>query len=185
MKREQLEHVLRAAADVVKQRDFLVIGSAAILGTYPDTDLPLEATRSDEADLAPFDDDDQHSKSFLIEGSLGQGSLFHQTYGYYADGVDFGSASAPAGWERRLVPFDPRGASPGRGLCLEPHDLAAAKLAAGRDKDYEFVAALLDGDFIDLAVLSSRIAMIARPRILPARLNQARRWLRARADARQ
>jgi hypothetical protein len=29
-------------------------------------------------------------------------------------------------------------------MCLEPHDLAAAKLAAGREKDYEFVTALLE-----------------------------------------
>ena len=36
MKRKELEHVLRAASQIVKQRDFLVIGSAAILGTYRD-----------------------------------------------------------------------------------------------------------------------------------------------------
>lgn len=40
MKRQELEHVLRAASRIVEQRDFLVVGSAAILGTYPDEALP-------------------------------------------------------------------------------------------------------------------------------------------------
>jgi hypothetical protein len=86
---------------------------------------------SDEADLAPFDDPDG-SKSLAVEASLGQGSLFHGTFGCYADGVDFRTAVAPAGWEDRLVVFHTPGSEEGRGLCLEPHDLAASKLAAGR-----------------------------------------------------
>ena len=96
MKREQLEHVLRAASRVVEQRDFLVVGSAAILGSYPDEVLPVEASRSDEADLAPFDDP-TGEKSAAVEGSLGQLSPFHAMYGYYADGVDFTTAAPPAG----------------------------------------------------------------------------------------
>ena len=52
MKRPQLEHVLRAAARIVNRPDFLVVGSAAILATYDEAMLPVEATRSDEADLA-------------------------------------------------------------------------------------------------------------------------------------
>lgn len=177
MKREELEHVLRAAANVIKQADFLVIGSAAILGTYDDSVLPLEATRSDEADLAPFDDDDQTTKSFSIEGALGQGSRFHETFGYYADGVDFNTAAAPDGWPERLVAFDPPGAEPGRGWCLEPHDLAAAKLAAGRVKDYEFVKALLDAGLIQKSILAERIGALPRSRVVPAMLNRAQKWL--------
>ena len=180
MKRAQLEHVLRAAARIVNQRDFLVVGSAAILATYDDAALPHEASRSDEADLAPFDDDPQGSKSFQVEGSLGQGSQFHETYGYYADGVDFRTAAAPAGWEQRLVPFDPPGADPGRGWCLEAHDLAAAKLAAGRIKDYEFVGALLETGLIDKSTLLARVTLIPRSRVLPANLIKAMKWLNGR-----
>jgi hypothetical protein len=49
VKREQLEHILRAASRIVDERDFLVAGSAAVLGTFGDEELPYEATRSDEA----------------------------------------------------------------------------------------------------------------------------------------
>ncbi len=78
MRRAELEHVLRAAARVVGQRDFLVVGSAAILASVDDELLPVEATRSDEADLAPYDDPGGE-KSLAVEGSLGQGSRFHDS----------------------------------------------------------------------------------------------------------
>jgi hypothetical protein len=54
LKREQLEHVLRAASGIVGERDFLVVGSAAALGTFDDDQLPYAASRSDEADIAPY-----------------------------------------------------------------------------------------------------------------------------------
>lgn len=176
MKRRELEHVLRAASRIVEQRDFLVIGSAAILGTYPDEVLPLEASRSEEADLAPFDDP-TGEKSAAVEGSLGQLSQFHSMYGYYADGVDFATATPPDGWEERLVAFDPPGAEPGRGLCLEPHDLAAAKLAAGRTKDFEFVGALLRAGLLERAILVERVEGLPRARVPPAFLARARSWV--------
>jgi hypothetical protein len=73
MKRRELEHVLRAAANAVEQRDFLVIGTASILGTYDERVLPERATRSREADLAPFNENAQGDKSMLVEGVLGSG----------------------------------------------------------------------------------------------------------------
>jgi hypothetical protein len=180
VKREQLEHVLRAASRIVAERDFLVVGSAAVLGTFDDDELPFEATRSDEADLAPYNDPDGE-KSLMVEGSLGQGSQFHATFGYYADGVDFRTAIAPTGWQERLVPFATPGCGDGRGWCLERHDLAAAKLAAGRQKDYEFVEALLDAGLLDLAAIAARLELLPRDRVLPGFLAKARAWVKARA----
>lgn len=43
------------------------------------------------------------------------------------------------------------------GLCLEVHDLAASKIAAGREKDMEFVRALLRHRLADPAVVQRRI----------------------------
>ena len=80
--------------------------SAAILGTFPDDVLPVLATRSDEADLASFDDP-LGRKSAMIEGSIGAGSTFHSTFGYFADGVGLETAHAPDGWQARLVRFNP------------------------------------------------------------------------------
>jgi hypothetical protein len=98
VKREQLEHVLRAASRTIEDPDLLVIGSAAILGSYDDDDLPIEATRSDEADIAALDNQSD-DRSHEIEGSLGA-SPFHEQFGYFADG-----------WTSRQQSFQPAGES--------------------------------------------------------------------------
>ena len=44
--------------------------------------------------------------------------------------------------------------------CLELHDVAVSKLMAGRDKDFSFIAALLDRRLIALVTLTERAALI-------------------------
>lgn len=62
MNREQLEHVLRAAARIAADPDVLVIGSQSLLGAITHDQLPLAATASMEVDVAFFDDpDDRYS----------------------------------------------------------------------------------------------------------------------------
>jgi hypothetical protein len=66
----------------------------------------------------------------------------------------------------------------GRGLCLEVHDLAISKLAAGREKDLEFVEAMLAHSLTNIEVLRERLRDTER-------LDQAKRpvieqWLDAR-----
>jgi len=177
VKREQLEHVLRAASQVIGEPDLLVIGSAAILGSYDDDELPLAATRSDEADIAAFGEATE-DRSHEIEGSLGAGSPFHDEYGYFADGVDLSTAIVPADWRDRLVLYESAGSKPGRGWCLEPHDLAASKLVAGRKKDFEFVGALAEAGLIELGIVQQRLADVPRDRAIPAFVTKAERWLR-------
>lgn len=71
-----------------------------------------------------------------IDGSLGEGSRFHDTFGYYAHSVGPETITAPAGWEGRLIRF---AVAPIRkrdgeavGWCLSLPDLMLAKLAARR-----------------------------------------------------
>lgn len=159
MRRAELEHVLRAAAGVLGERDLLVIGSASILGTYPESALPTAASRSDEADVASFSDEDG-SKATRIDGAIGELSPFHRTYGYYGQGVDVTTAKLPPGWRDRLVLYKNRHTTPGRGLCLERHDCVASKLAAFREKDREFAEALFEARLLDARVVRERFALV-------------------------
>ncbi|MEO5803616.1 MAG: hypothetical protein ABIR24_08795, partial [Verrucomicrobiota bacterium] len=93
-----------------------------------------------------------------IEGSIGEGSPFHQTFGYYAHGVAEETAILPAGWKERLVIVQNTNTGSGSGLCLEVHDLAVAKLAAGREKDCLFVASLLRHKLADTSIIESRLS---------------------------
>lgn len=137
MRRDELEHVVAAAANVMGETDFVVIGSQAILGSHPDA--PAELLRSLKVDLYPAA---APERSDEIDGALGDGSPFHRTFGYYAHGAGPETVAGPEGWQGRLirVPIPPRPGSKVEpvGLFLEPHDLVLAKCAAGRDHDFRF-----------------------------------------------
>lgn len=86
MNRAQLAHVVRAAAIVTGDGDIVIIGSQSILGAADVGRLPEEATMSMEADVA-FRNDLDASKADAVDGAIGELSQFHETYGYYAQGV--------------------------------------------------------------------------------------------------
>jgi hypothetical protein len=76
----------------------------------------------------------------LIDGSIGEASLFQATHGYYAQGVEPKTAVLPMGWRKRLVRFSSPETSGVTAWCLELHDLWISKAMAGRAKDREFCA---------------------------------------------
>lgn len=143
MKRADLEHILRACKGVTGETEFIVVGSQAILGRYPDA--PRVLRQSMEADVYPRF---QPELSPQIEGSLGRYSQFDVTFGYHADGVSPTTATLPAGWERRLIKVCNENTGGAVGWCLDPHDLAFSKLAARREKDLAFVTALVRHNLI-------------------------------------
>ncbi|MEZ0267241.1 MAG: DUF6036 family nucleotidyltransferase [Phycisphaerae bacterium] len=152
MTRPQLEHIIRASAATADVRDIVVIGSQSILGSHPDA--PADLTVSMEADVFPKDRPD---RSILIDGAIGELSLFHQTFGYHAHGVDETTAVLPDGWRDRLVKVDSPGTMGAVGWCLDPHDLAVSKLAAGRGKDLAFVRTMLHAGLVIADVLRARL----------------------------
>lgn len=171
MRREHLEHLLRSAANITGVTDLVVIGSQAILGTYGEWELPNEATMSIEADLAVdvvlahLDPNcDESALADMIDGAIGEGSMFQRTHGYYAQGVETATAVLTDGWRDRLVPFVCESAEPKVvGWCLEPHDLWVSKAAAGREKDKEFCRALAVAGLVDVATCTDVVARLPEP----------------------
>jgi hypothetical protein len=152
MQRPQLEHVIRAAAGITGATEIVVIGSQAVLGQFPDA--PADLLVSIEADVFTFRD---AKDADLIDGSIGEGSPFHQTFGYYAHGVAEETAVLPQGWKERLIQLRNANTGNGIGLCLEVHDLAVAKVAAGREKDLEFVGKLVRHKLANPSLIESRL----------------------------
>jgi hypothetical protein len=150
--RAQLEHVIRAAATISDDREIVVIGSQAILGSHPDA--PPDLCASADVDLFPR----RHpERADLVEGAIGELSPFHETFGYYARAVGPATATLPDGWEARLVPLR---TDAGTGLCLEPHDLAISKYVAGREKDRAYLRAAVRHGLFDRGTLLVRLAGI-------------------------
>lgn len=143
MKKQQLDHVLRAAGRITGERQFLIIGSQSLHGKFPD--LPDDIGRSAEVDLIAKRNVDR--TEWL--NAIGQDSPFHETFGYYADPVDEAAATLPKGWKGRLVNLPPGDTEGVTGLCLDPHDLAIAKYAARREKDRMFTRELARRKLVD------------------------------------
>lgn len=76
MTRNELAHVLRAAARIADDPRILVIGSQSILGSFDEEELPEVAWLSTEADLA-FLDDPEAKKADSVDGAIGELSPFH------------------------------------------------------------------------------------------------------------
>jgi hypothetical protein len=153
MNRRDLEHVIRAAADIADDDEIVVIGSQSILGQYPNA--PAALCVSAEADVYPKNKPD---RADLIDGSIGEGSPFHDTYGYYAQGVGESTAILPAGWRDRLVAVRNANTRGATGWCLEAHDLVLSKYAAGREKDRRFAVVALAAKLVAEEVLVERLA---------------------------
>lgn len=149
MKRHELEHVLRASAAITNDNSFVVIGSQAVLLPFPDA--PTELLLSNEVDLYPS----MHpERADLIDGAIGQLSMFHDTFGYHADGVGPETATMPDDWMTFAKLY-----YIGELTVVSPdlHDLAVSKCVAGRDKDALWVAALLRHRMIDSNRLQERL----------------------------
>jgi hypothetical protein len=159
VKRSDLAHILRAAAEVAGDSDILIIGSQAVLASREESDLPAAATMSMEADVAFFDDE-AHEKGDRVDGAIGEGSEFHRTFGYYAQGVGVETATLPTGWRERAIPFTFGDHGRARAVCLEPHDLVVSKLMAGREKDVEFARALVTAGVVECTTLRERIGTL-------------------------
>lgn len=154
-----------------------MIGSQSLLASYDEDELPLAATTSMEVDLAYFDDPDD-LKADAVDGAIGELSSFHESFGFYAQGVSVRTTVLPNGWRDRVVRWSNNSTGRAHAAFLEPHDCVMSKLVAYRDKDRAFAQALLHTRLIDISTLRSRIDT------LPAEVNprvtrQLHSWLDA------
>lgn len=175
MTRPELAALLLAASRVTGDPESVVLGSQSILGSHDEAVLPPPATASMEAVLAYLDDPGR-AKSNRVEAEFGELSDFHLEHGYYAEGVDVELAVLPVGWRDRL--FHPEAATelPPDAWFLDKHDLAIAKLVAHREKDRQFVGALLDAGLLDVLTLRDRVDQLPTERG-PELRSRLHRWL--------
>jgi len=172
MTREELEHIIRASGTITDQYEFVIVGSQSILGSIPRPEDVF--TVSMEADIYPLQAPELADK---IDGAIGEGSQFHETYGYYAQGVGPETACLPMTWMQRVHRIQSTNTHDRIGYCLDVLDLFLAKAAAGREKDREFCMALLEYGYVTLgaalALVESMPLDDRRQRALRATI---RRW---------
>jgi uncharacterized nucleotidyltransferase DUF6036 len=187
MRRDQLEHAIRTACQIIGHDAVVVVGSQSILGSFAGDELPAEATMSVKIDILPLaeDNDEIARLADLIEGVAGEWSPFEEQHGFSIDGVDLETAVLPTGWRDRLVRVQNAntaaisGKPQYTGWCLDKEDLCVAKLCALRAKDRNFVGALLDAELVDAAAIAARLVEV--PENHEASAGEALKWLGARS----
>lgn len=157
MTRKQFAHTIRAAGAILGVDSVLVIGSQAVHASI-DQLFPA-ASRSIETDISALVDKDG-TLANLIDGSIGELSIFQETFGYYAQGVTPQTAILPEGWRKRLVPFNSPDTNGVTAYCLELHDLWISKAIAHRPKDIEFCEQLLKKKYVDSDTLKERLKKV-------------------------
>lgn len=177
MTRTRLLELLRRATALSAGQRIILAGSQAFYALA--TSAPHLVERSEEADLLLVGV--EKSLFLKLEEVLGMESDYLRETGVFAHPVGLGTITLVRGWEDRLVPFG-RDEGLANVWALEIHDLAASKLMVGRDKDFEFLGALLDHGLCDFPTLLTRMELLRAgvyANAVPDRLAKLARHLRA------
>lgn len=188
MKREQLEHAIRAACSLLKTTEIYIVGSQSILGSYPKVSGAI--SDSIEADFLPIIElipgiESAQEAADVLNGTFGPSSHFETTHKFEIEGVVENDLVLPPGWRDRTVAVCTENTNGCTGHCLEPYDMAVAKLAAGRAKDKTAILNLIKQGIIKPKALEKRVRTLQEgqtfdkltPDDLVARLN---RWCHGR-----
>ena len=156
LKKAHIAHMLRAAAAITGRTSFVMVGTGAVIAQL--RDVPLALTQTREIDIHAEDGD--AAVSDLIDGTIGEGSQFDETFGYYAHGVEEGTASLPRDWRSRAVRL-PLEDQPGVSCtCPDVSDIALSKVVAWRDKDRAWLLAAVSAGLLDVDGMRSRAGLL-------------------------
>jgi hypothetical protein len=168
MRKADMLAILIKAAEVSSCTEFVVIGSQAIHGTWPDPEMDV-VLRSNDLDLFPlhgYGDSNVVYEELMLH--LGQDSDFDLETGTYIEAVSETLARLPPDWStrtlREVVGSVEIGGSRREVTVIFPeiHDLTVSKLAIRREKDLEFLAGVVDLGLVEQSILRSRYQQTPR-----------------------
>ena len=138
MRLSALRHVVESVRALGQCRKVIVMGSASLLASFPELGEQELLENTYDGDLL-LDPSNEKIAGYVAE-AVGQGSLFKAEHGYHADILQPTIVeSLPPEWETRLVALE----GFKNVFALDPYDLAAVKVVAGREKDLTLVRGLI------------------------------------------
>jgi hypothetical protein len=159
MRINSINHVLRSAAAITGHSTFVIVGSAAVIARLHEN-IPEPMTLTPEVDIYAYDVANVEDLSDLIDGSIGQDSRFHSTFGYYADGVSPESSKMPADWLERASRYESSECPGVTAIVPEENDIALAKVVAWREKDIAWLKDGVAAGVLSLQKMGDRLALM-------------------------
>ncbi|QAY80403.1 DUF6036 family nucleotidyltransferase [Sphingosinicella sp. BN140058] len=186
--RDDLVRAIRSVAKLFETDTVYVIGSQALLVARPDVDRRLRF--SQEIDCYPAnaakwpDEHEGQEASEAIASLFGEGSNFHQSFGFFIDGVDETTAILPADWRDRSVHLKVAGEDGRRITAIAPHpaDIVAAKLVRGSEKDVIFASLCFGAGLTTNAAVKASLAKAVPPERLAACLKKVDKASQSKND---
>lgn len=158
-----LDRAVRAIGYHFGTDTVFVIGSQAVLLDHPDapavmrTSGEIGAYPGNAADWEAARPDSLASEE--INALFGEGSRFHETHGFYIDGVDEHTAKFPPDWRDRAIIRTIRdGARKIRVIAPGLYDLIVSKLHRLDPKDKDFIRACRGLQPLDVARIRHLLA---------------------------
>lgn len=154
MNYDEMLHCIRAVAEATGEDEIRVFGSQAPLLALGE--LPEDAAQSNEADIMTVFEPVTHS--YDIDGAFNEDSQFYETFELVIDGVLESELVLADDWEERAETFDYDVG--GRTIHITTpsvDDIAAGKLAAGREKDRIWLQAMYNEGLLDAQEIFSLI----------------------------
>jgi hypothetical protein len=150
LNRAQLATLLRRAHALSGHREFVIVGSLAILGAV--VEPPDAMVMSIDVDTFLKADPD---RTGALSAALGQGSPFEDEHGYYLDPVSPNLPSFPTGWQDRLIAIE---LGEVRAYFVDPNDVAVSKYIRGEYRDLRWLREGLKRGLLNLDVIERQIA---------------------------
>lgn len=161
LRKQDIAHLLRAAAAVTRCSVFVMVGTGAVIARVPRLPLDLMLTR--EIDIFPLGPDDPESMSTLIDGTIGEGSQFDVTFGYYAHGVGERTACLPDDWRHRAAELELPPAEKTICLCPDADDIGLANACAWRENDRVWLRSAVVNGIVAVQTMTARAPLITNP----------------------
>ena len=144
--RDDLLRAARSVAEHFSTERVIIVGSQAILLTWPDAPVVMKITP--EIDIYPENNREWELRNPGFEASeeisvlFGEMSQFHERFGFYLDGVDENTARMPPDWldHAETMEIDVYGRTV-IVVCLSIEDVIVSKLHRLVEKDMTFIKA--------------------------------------------
>lgn len=152
MEYSQLKKLIRNVVESTNKENIMLFGSQVLYAKFKNIENK-NIVKSYEADFTLYKyKNKQELEDFvdLVDGANGEFSQYHQTNGFYAEGVSSFNESFPKNYKNRLVNFQYSDNPKDVVQFMNVKDVVVMKLRRMDPKDHSFIEYCIEKDLIKL-----------------------------------